>query len=380
MQSADFVSPPPVADLSWGSAGSDSDDAAAPAPPDVSVLIDTGLFDDDIAESAVNTGLAISPALKPGAAPTAPQPRRSAAAIATDHASVHTSETRPALINIGSLRPANSFTVHSKKQSMMHFPPAAAASEPAQPSPTIQEPPPPINDDHNVPSAGGTKQSTKNKRGSVFTVAATELMMQNLDKFKPAGAIAEEPEPEARGVGSMTRQPEGKDSKQHKRSSTLVRTGSVTRTVSSAMRASEDRQSEEEEMETEIDWSPGSEFVKFASITTLPSLKIVHPPAITDEYMATLAQYKSEFIACVFNASSNRNRSSRMRIFTGRQFVEFCLSDVCKAELRLTERGSAIGIGKLMCLYDFIHEVEDEHDFEDSDDLRCVVRAVTFHS
>jgi hypothetical protein len=59
-----------------------------------------------------------------------------------------------------------------------------------------------------------------------------------------------------------------------------------------------------------------------------------------------------------------------MRIFTGRQFVEFCLSDGCCADLRLTERGSAIGIGKLMCLYDFIHEVEDEHDFEDSDDFK----------
>jgi hypothetical protein len=122
--------------------------------------------------------------------------------------------------------------------------------------------------------------------------------------------------------------------------------------------------------DTELDWNPGSEFVKFAGISALPSLKIPEIPGITDEFMETLMQYKGGFIDAVFSASSSRNRSSRMRIFTGRQFVEFCLSDACSANLRLTERGSAVGIGKLMCLYDFIHEVEDEHDFEDTDDLK----------
>jgi len=29
-----------------------------------------------------------------------------------------------------------------------------------------------------------------------------------------------------------------------------------------------------------------------------------------------------------------------------------------------------VGIGKLMCLYDLMHHVEDEHDFEDSDDVK----------
>ncbi len=134
--------------------------------------------------------------------------------------------------------------------------------------------------------------------------------------------------------------------------------------------ASDDAPSDAVQADTELDWSPGSEFVKFAGISALPSFKIPEIPAITDEYMETLMHYKSEFIDTVFSASSSRNRSSRMRIFTGRQFVEFCLSDTCSAKLRLTERGSAVGIGKLMCLYDFIHEVEDEHDFEDTDDLK----------
>ena len=43
----------------------------------------------------------------------------------------------------------------------------------------------------------------------------------------------------------------------------------------------------------------------------------------------------------------------------------------CSAAHRLSERGSAVGIGKLMCLYDIMHHVEDEHDFEDSDDVKC---------
>jgi hypothetical protein len=230
----------------------------------------------------------------------------------------------------------------------------------------VNDPPPPNADNANVPTAPEQKPNPKSKRGSVFTVAATQLMQENIDKFKPTETVTDQAGAafDARGMGSTMPEATVKDRWQHKRASNLIRA------ASSAKRFSIDQPSEQVEVETEIDWSPGSEFVKFASITTLPSLKIVHPPAITDEYMATLAQYKSEFVACVFNASSNRNRSSRMKIFTGRQFVEFCLSDTCSAELRVTERGSAVGIGKLMCLYDFIHEVEDEHDFEDSDNVR----------
>jgi hypothetical protein len=363
VHSADFVSPPPVVELSWESAGSDSDDAAAQAPPDISALLDAGLLEDDDTDAVAKIDSDPSPAFHAGAAHPASQSRL---AMSQDHAPIADPDKTPSATTIGSLRPTNSFIVHSKKHSMIQFAPVEVAPE-TRSQPAVLEPPLPIADVQSAPSASGPKQNSKMKRGSVFTVAATQLMQQNLDKFKLPETVTEEEKPPAidtRGVGSITRQPESKDHRLQKKSSVLMRTSSMR------MPASEDRHSEETVMETELDWSPGSEFVKFASITTLPSLKIIHPPAITDEYMATLAQYKSEFISCVFNASSNRNRSSRMKIFTGRQFVEFCLSDMCKSELRLTERGSAIGIGKLMCLYDFIHEVEDEHDFADSDDLK----------
>ena len=81
--------------------------------------------------------------------------------------------------------------------------------------------------------------------------------------------------------------------------------------------------------DNELDWSPGSEFAKFASIVTVPPLMIAETAGITEDYMTTLRLYKSEFTDTMFSAS-NRSRTSRMRIFTGRQFVEFCLSDTCR--------------------------------------------------
>ncbi len=115
----------------------------------------------------------------------------------------------------------------------------------------------------------------KSARGSVFTVAAAEIIKQNPDLFKLE--LVEEDQSAASAHVEKT-------------------------TLHSVEDASES-------IDNELDWSPGSEFVKFASITTLPSLKIPETPAITDEYLATLADYKTEFIAGIFSASSNRNRS-----------------------------------------------------------------------
>jgi hypothetical protein len=350
MHSADLASPPPVVELSWGSGGSDSDDAAAHAPPDVSALLDPELFDDDPNDSA-DISVAASPAFQVAGAHAS----LAASAAAPHVSSADSSDVKPSLMRTGSmLRTSSSFIVHSKKNSIL----LSSVAEPRQSVQNqLQASPPAITEAQNQPSASAPKHQ-KNKRGSVFTVAATRIMQENPDKFKALENAAAERDP-ARNVASIS---------EHE-----VHDHGAKKTSVAQARLSMYQEFAEDATETEeIDWSPGSEFVKFASITTLPSLQIIHAPAITDEYMATLAHYKSEFIACVFNAVSNRNRASRMKIFTGRQFVEFCLSDICKAELRLTERGSAIGIGKLMCLYDFIHQVEDEHDFEDSDDLKYV--------
>jgi hypothetical protein len=377
--SADFASPPPVAELLWDSGDSDGD----LPPPDVTAL-DPSLFDvDDDAERASDNSVAMSPEARATAAPvpnqanpsftantslTAPSlssplalPRTvSRPVLAASDAAAFPSNTDH-LLRTGSIRSPASFVIHSKKQSLVlqgviaaaaevgqHLQPSAAAPS-ATPSTLVDASvadqssnvaPQPSPSEPSPPKAATQPRKKKGARGSVFTAAATEIMLQNPDMFKKKEsiAVAEEEHP--------------------------VLSGRVDRIVSDAA------PSAAWQADTELDWSPGSEFVKFAGISALPSLKIPEIPAITDEYMETLMHYKREFIDAVFSASSVRNRTSRMRIFTGRQFVEFCLSDSCGANLRLTERGSAVGIGKLMCLYDFIHEVEDEHDFEDTDDLK----------
>ncbi len=313
--SGELVSPPPVAELSWDSFDSDANDDDVydlPPPPDLSTL-DPSLFDDAPGDTSENS-LESSPDINAAASHAAPRPSVSFTAV---HASpplaaaashdLATKQNPPTDTSVGvptALRAA----------------PAPAAA-PLQPQPSdIVKP---------------TASKKANKRGSVFTIAAQQLMHDNPDLFKPVAAEA---------------QPASK--------------------IENSRAVIHEAREDEPDMLTELDWSPGSEFVKFASITTLPSLKISVDPSITAEFMATLIQYKNEFIAAVFTSATKRNRSNRMCIFTGRQFVEFFLSDSCSAGLRLGERGSAVGIGKLMCLYDLIHEVEDEHDFEDSDSFK----------
>jgi hypothetical protein len=305
-----------VAELSWDSFDSDANDDdvyEVPPPPDLSTL-DLSLFDDAPGDT-LESSLKSSPDINAAASHAAPRPSASFTAV-------HASPPLAAAASHDLATKQNPPTDTSASVlTARHAAPAPAAA-PLQPQPSdIVKP---------------TASKKVNKRGSVFTMAAQQLMHDNPDLFKPVAA-------EIQPVSKMEK---------------------------SCAMIHEAREEDGPDMLTELDWSPGSEFVKFASITTLPSLKIGVEPTITAEFMATLIQYKSEFIAAVFTSATNRNRSNRMCIFTGRQFVEFFLSDSCSAGLRLGERGSAVGIGKLMCLYDLIHEVEDEHDFEDSDSFK----------
>ncbi len=143
--SADFASPPPVAELLWDSGDSDLD----LPPPDVSAL-DPSLFDvDDDVEHAFNSSVAMSPGLKmspeahAAAAPVSNQAKPSftanalltAPSLSTPLALPRT-DSRPLLatsdaaasntdrlLRTGSIRSPASFVIHSKKQSLVPSPP-----------------------------------------------------------------------------------------------------------------------------------------------------------------------------------------------------------------------------------------------------------------
>ena len=312
--SGELVSPPPVAELSWDSFNSDANDDDVndlPPLPDLSTL-DPSLFDDAPGDTSENS-LESSPPLNAAASHAARRPSASFTAV----------QASPPLA-------AASHDLVTKQNPPTDSSAGAPTAQHASSAPAAA----PLQPQHSD-IVKPTASKKVNKRGSVFTIAAQQLMHDNPDHFKPVAAEI---------------QPVSK--------------------VENSRAVIQEAREDEPEMLTELDWSPGSEFVKFASISTLPSLKIGVEPTITADFMAKLIQYKSEFIAAIFTSATNHNRSNRMCIFTGRQFVEFFLSDSCSAGLRLGERGSVVGIGKLMCLYDLIHEVEDEHDFEDLDSLK----------
>ena len=99
-----------------------------------------------------------------------------------------------------------------------------------------------------APAPNPIKRANSNrvsKRSSVFTIAAARIIQQN-------PAIFDEAIPEA---------------------------------------AAEEQEGAASVVDNELDWSPGSEFSKFANIVTVPSLLIPETPAITEEYMTTLKLY-----------------------------------------------------------------------------------------
>ncbi len=293
-------------------------------PPDISAF-DTSLFDfGSDADVTLGNSAAMSPDIRAAAAlNSAPLPHHTASssvssapsatppvALSTDPAkaasasvSVAAPETLSQVQRIGALNQTRSFVVHSKKQSLV-LQAVASLPSPHTPTPSSSTPLPvasqtspllstsPHQHSPDSPSIQSTqlpRKKSAGKRGSVFTVAAVEIMQQNPEIFK-FGQVKEEDSEAAAAQEHV---------------------------------ATESAPEEAEQEDTELDWSPGSEFVKFASITTLPSLKIPEIPAITDEFMETLTHYKKDFADSTFNTSGNRNRNRSMRIFTGRQFVEY---------------------------------------------------------